>query len=192
MDEQDHLIDRLRSLGRQPVDATVAAHHLRAIAGFGGRTGRAVKFKVGAALLAGFMLGGAGLATAGALPGPAQNVARTALSKMGLDVPTSHGPARYNDPKCGTDPNTHQAFKNHGQYVRVHKGDPNAGSSRCGKPIQAAVDTTNDTEAPGTGHIAPPGVAHGKKAKGKPDQPTDGTTESTSTTGSTSSIAPSG
>src|SRR5579859_2291059 len=171
MDDRDPLIDRLHSLSRHSVGPATAARHLAAIAVVGGRTARAVKLKVGAALFAGLMLGGAGLATAGALPGPAQGVAHSALSTVGLNVPNSHGPARYNGPECGTDSQTHQPFANHGQYVRAHKADPNAGSSRCGKPVQAGTDTSNDTEAPDANQAGPPGSTHGNRGKGKADHP---------------------
>jgi hypothetical protein len=179
MEDHDPLIDRLRSLGHQPVGPATAARHLGAIASVGGRTARVVKLKVGAALFAGLMLGGAGLATAGALPGPAQDVAHSALSNVGVAVPKSHGPARYNGPECGTDPQTHQPFSNHGQYVRAHKADPNAGASRCGKPVQAGTDTTDGTEAPDSNQANAPGSAHGNRGKGKPDHPSDSTVPST-------------
>src|SRR5579859_5675698 len=125
------------------------------------------------------MLGSAGLATAGALPGPAQDVAHNTLSKVGLDVAKSHGPARYNGPECGTDPQTHQPFANHGQYVRAHKADPTAGSSRCGMPVQAGTGTTNDSEPPDASQAGPPGSVHGNHGKAKPDHPTDSTVPST-------------
>jgi hypothetical protein len=184
MDDQDPLIDRLRGLGRHPVDPATAARHLGAMASTGGHTARAVKFKVGAALFAGLVLGGTGFATAGAPPRPAQDAAHSALSKVGLEVPKGHGPARYNGPECGTDPQTHQPFANHGQYVRSHQADPNAGSSRCGKPIQAGSETTNATEAPDSNekpdsNEAGPGSAYGNRGHGKHDHPTDSTAPST-------------
>src|SRR5579859_7230494 len=171
MDDHDPLIDRLRSLGHDPVDSATAARDLGAMASVGARTGRAMKLKVGGVFFAGLMLGGAGLASAGALPGPAQDVAHAALSKAGLNVPNSHGPARYNGAECGTDPQTHQPYANHGQYVKAHKADPNTGSSRCGKPVQAGTDTSNDTEAPDANQAGPPGSTHGNRGKGKADHP---------------------
>ena len=178
MDEHDPLIDRLRDLGRQPLDSATAFRHLSAMASVGGRSARAAKLKVGAAFFAGLMLGGTGLATAGALPGPAQDVAHSALSNVGVAVPNGHGPARYNGPECGTDPQTNLPFRNHGQYVRAHAGDPNAGASRCGKPLHAgtptSAGTSKDTEQPGTTETtekpeAPdnagnPGKGHANKA----------------------------
>ena len=77
------------------------------------------------------MVGSMGLATAGALPDTAQDAAHTVLDKVGVNVPAGH--ERYNDPGvCPGGP-----YKNHGAYVRAHKDDPNAGTSPCGKPLNA-------------------------------------------------------
>jgi hypothetical protein len=65
---------------------------------------------------------------AGSLPAPAQNVTHSTLANLGLEVPSS---PRYNDPvACPGGP-----FANHGEYVKAHKGDPNAAQSPCGKPV---------------------------------------------------------
>jgi hypothetical protein len=134
-------------LGRGAIDPGVAARHLGAIAGVRVRTPRLVKLKIGIAFAAGLILGGTGLASAGVLPAPAQDVAHGTLSQVGVSVPKGHGghgPARYNGPECRGGP-----YANHGQYVRTHKSDPNAGKSRCGKPVQAGNDeATNSTKAP--------------------------------------------
>jgi hypothetical protein len=180
MDEDNPLIERLRSLGRSAIDPDVAARHLGAMANVRVRKARFVKLKVGTAFAAGLLLGGTGLASAGALPTPAQNVAHGALSQVGVSVPSghsSHGPARYNGPECTGGP-----YANHGQYVRTHTSDPNTGSSRCGKPVQAGNDeTTNGTEAlegPENDQGDKPGAAHGHHAhNGKPE-----TTPSTTAT----------
>lgn len=87
---------------------------------------RSSRLKVASALAAGFVLGSVGLASAGTLPGPAQDLAHTALGAVGVKVPPGHD--RYNGPECGG------TYANHGQYVRAHKGDPAAGRSPCGKP----------------------------------------------------------
>ncbi len=107
------------------------------------RTPFSTKVKVGAAFGIGILVGSAGLATAGALPGPAQGVAHTVLSTVGVHVPG--GPQRYDGPECGG------TYKNHGQYVRSHTQDPDAGQSRCGKPIQAGTgsDSTDGPDTPG-------------------------------------------
>lgn len=168
MDEPDPLIERLRGLGHHRVDPSLASRHLDAMASSPRRAVRSAKVKVGAAFFAGLVLGGTGLASAGTLPGSAQGVAHTALSAVGINVPDSHGPARYNGPECTGGP-----YQNHGQYVRAHHADPNAGSSRCGKPIQAgAGDGSDGTEPPenaGNDQGGASGAAHGKSGnKGKP------------------------
>lgn len=167
MDEHDPLIERLRGLGRHPVEPVIAARHLGSMASVRVKTRRFVKLKVGTAFFAGLMLGGTGLAYAGALPATVQDAAHGTLSQVGLSVPNGHGPARYNGPECTGGP-----YANHGQYVRSHKSDPNAGTSRCGKPVQAgnggASDGTEAPETPGTNQGHAPGAgrsSHGSKAK---------------------------
>jgi hypothetical protein len=146
------------------------------------------KIKVGATFGIGILVGGSGLATAGALPAPAQNVAHTVLWSVAVDLPG--GPQRYNGPECrGT-------YKNHGQYVRAHKNDPNAGKSRCGKPIQAgtgsdSADAPDTTDNPSG---APPGKGQGNtKSHGHPGKGDDGQSPDSAGTGSTpqAPVAPS-
>ena len=142
MDEFDPIVDRLRDLGHEPMAPDLAARHLGTMAGVRPRAGRAVKAKVGAAFFAGLLVGGTGLATAGALPAPAQDVAHTTLGSVGLDVPNGH--ARFTS-GCGTDPETGQPFKNHGQYVKAHHGGSAAGQSNCGKPLVAVNGSSGET-----------------------------------------------
>jgi hypothetical protein len=177
MDEDNPLIDRLRGLGRDAIDPGVAARHLSAISGLRVRPHRFVKLKVGTAFAAGLILGGTGLASAGALPAPVQGVAHGALTQVGVSVPNGHrghGPARYNGPECTGGP-----YANHGQYVRTHKSDPNAGQSRCGKPVQAANDgATNGTgapEAPENDQGGTPGASHAGRGHGGKPEPTPST-----------------
>ncbi len=141
MEEHESVIKSLRALGREPVDPVTANRHLSQMVGVRARTPFSTKVKIGAAFGIGFFVGSAGLATAGVLPGPAQGVAHTVLSRVGVHVPG--GPPRYNGPECGG------TYKNHGQYVRAHTQDANAGQSRCGKPIQAGADSAS-TDAPDT------------------------------------------
>ena len=143
MEEHQPVIDSLRALGRKPIDPVTANRHLTQMDGVRARTPFSTKVKVGAAFGIGILVGSAGLASAGALPGPAQGVAHTVLSTVGVHVPG--GPQRYNGPECGG------TYKNHGQYVRSHTQDPNAGQSRCGKPIQAGTgsDSTDGPDTPG-------------------------------------------
>jgi len=101
-----------------------------------------------------------GLASAGALPAPAQSVAHHALRTVGINVPPGHD--RYNGPECGG------TFANHGAYVRAHKNDPAAAKSACGKPNKSRDHgADNDQSEPGkSGRHGPPPWAHGGKGKG--------------------------
>jgi hypothetical protein len=154
VDELDPIIESLRQLGTAPIDPATASRHLGAMVGIRPRASLATKVKVGAAFAAGLLVGGTGLATAGALPGPAQDVAHSALSEVGVSVPG--GPQRYEGPECGG------TYKNHGQYVRAHPGDPNAGRSPCGKPLQSTTGAgSGDQEAPGYADGGPGSNGHG-------------------------------
>ncbi|MEY2570826.1 MAG: hypothetical protein QOE63_1176 [Acidimicrobiaceae bacterium] len=139
MDEHQEIADRLRALGNAPVDpalsrTTVAAMHA---AGPGARPTRR-RAAIAAAALTGFLAGSFGLASAGALPDGLQDRAQSVLEHVGVDVPPGH--VRYNDPVvCPGGP-----YKNHGEYVRTHKDDPNAGSSPCGKPVNSVDGTGSD------------------------------------------------
>ena len=156
MEEHEPVIESLRALGKEPVDPVTANRHLSQMVDVRARTPFSTKVKVGAAFGIGILVGSTGLATAGALPGPAQGVAHTVLSSVGVHVPG--GPQRYNGPECGG------TYKNHGQYVRAHTQDPNAGQSRCGKPIQAGTgsDSTNAPDTPGNPSGTAPGNPSGK------------------------------
>ena len=155
MEDHESVIESLRALGKEPVDRITAHRHLSQMVNVQARTPFATKLKVGAAFGIGILLGSAGLATAGALPGPAQGVAHTVLSGVGVHVPG--GPQRYNGPECGG------TYKNHGQYVRAHTRDPDAGQSRCGKPIQAGTGSASKdaTHSPVNSSGPPPGKGHG-------------------------------
>lgn len=162
-DDEERLIDRLRALGARPLEPEVAHRALARARGVrpGRRTG--VRIKIGAAAVAGFAVGSLGLATAGALPGPAQDAAHAVLDSVGVGVPPGHQP--YDPASCGG------SYKNHGAYVRAHKADPNAGQSPCGRPagsVNHPDDATGDTSgAAGSGHHGPPPWAHGH-GKGNP------------------------
>ena len=169
MEEHQSVIESLRTLGKAPVDPVTANRHLSRMVDVRARTPLTTKVKVGAAFGIGFLAGSAGLASAGALPGPAQSVAHTVLSSVGVHVPG--GPQRYNGPECGG------TYKNHGQYVRAHTQDPNAGQSRCGKPIQAGTgsDSTNAPATPGNPSTTAPGnsaaTGHGNPSTTAPGNP---------------------
>ena len=87
--ESDHTEERLAALGRQSIDPDVRAAHLR-------RADAAVPVAarrrfgpaaIAAAAVLGFFVGSAGLASAGALPDSAQNVAHDVLGVVKVEVP---------------------------------------------------------------------------------------------------------
>jgi hypothetical protein len=164
----DDLIRRLRDLGTRPVDTSLASRHLTALAEAttAGRVPRrrVTRVKVAAAFAAGLLLGGTGLASAGALPDGVQEVAHQTLGQVGIDVPP--GKERYNDPAvCPGGP-----YRNHGEYVRTHPDDPEAGRSPCGKPVKSV---TKDGSPDGPGNGTPKGRGVGKakgQKKPKPDR----------------------
>lgn len=164
MIKHEDLIARLRALGTQPISPEVSGRHLSAIEGeldsaaTDGVRGR--RLRIVAAFAVGLLAGTSGLATAGALPDSAQEVAHNTLGAVGVKVP--HG-ARYKGPECG-------GATNHGQYVRSQpKGDrAKAGASRCGKPLHAGQDGSDSAGGgkPGGDCQGPPPWA----GKGKPDK----------------------
>jgi hypothetical protein len=92
-DSFDDLTERLHALGQPPVDPALQSQHLTAMAGTDWKRSAsfassfASRIKLGAALVAGFLLGATGLATAGAL-GPLQPIAATAVeAATPLNVP---------------------------------------------------------------------------------------------------------
>jgi hypothetical protein len=162
MSNHDDLTRRLRELGSQPVDPALASAHLTALGSVRPRRRWITRVKIAGAFAAGLVLGGTGLASAGVLPDAAQEVAYQTLGQVGIDVPP--GKQRYNDPAvCPGGP-----YRNHGEYVRAHPDDPNAGRSPCGKPVKSVGKADkSDSDHPGKG-----------KARGKnKSKPKDGTEE---------------
>jgi hypothetical protein len=162
---------RLAYLGTEPLDPAVAVrtrarfHRVRPSSGR-----RISRLTLLVAATIAFVLASVGLAAADTLPDPVQEVAHNALAKVGLHVPPGHD--RYNDPAvCPGGP-----YKNHGEYVRSHKDDPDAGASPCGKPVKStthADDETNDDANAGDGDGPPPGAhgnGHGHKTGKKADK----------------------
>ena len=87
MDENE-LTRRMRAMGEQPVPDATRNLHLHRMAGVSAApTKRFGRFAVAAAAVVGFMAGSTGLAMAGALPAPAQDVAHDVLSTVNVDVP---------------------------------------------------------------------------------------------------------
>jgi len=162
LDPHQHLINRLSDLGRGPVDPELAGRVLHRATRVRGSWWRSTKLKVAAGISFGFLAGSVGLASANALPSPAQGAAHDVLSTVGINVPPGHD--RYNGPECGG------TYANHGAYVRAHKGDPTAAQSKCGKPNGATDQapggpstgaSTGTSTTDTNGHHGPPPWAHG-------------------------------
>ena len=87
MDEHE-LTDRMQAFGEADVPADTRAEHLRRIAATPITSARRFsRAWVAAAAIVGFFAGSTGLAAAGALPDPAQDVAHDVLSVVQVDVP---------------------------------------------------------------------------------------------------------
>ncbi|HVF32302.1 MAG TPA: hypothetical protein VM933_04610 [Acidimicrobiales bacterium] len=91
LDPRNDLTERLAALGRQPVAPAVRSQHLTALASVpvarSFRTSLAGRLKVGAGVLAGFLLGASGLTAAGAM-GPLQPVAAKVAAEVAkVEVP---------------------------------------------------------------------------------------------------------
>jgi hypothetical protein len=129
------LEQRLRDLGEAPLDPSVSDSHRLAMARVGAEGGgHRPRFgwkAVAAAAVTGFLVGSSGLAAAGALPDPAQDVAHDVLDAVGIDVPRSTE---------GCPEGT--SYRNHGEYVssvEAAGGDVEAAAkSDCGKPSKAS------------------------------------------------------
>jgi hypothetical protein len=155
MDDHDELIDRLRDLGRQRVEPSVQSAHLTAMASARPARSRS-KLRVAGAFLAGLIVGGSGLAVAGALPDAAQNAAHDAFEQVGVQVPQ---PERHHDDAvCGP-----EVQKNHGGYVRNDKA---LARTDCGKPIGAGTDADEGADDSGEGGKGAGGKGAGGKGAG--------------------------
>jgi hypothetical protein len=134
--DDNGLPDRLRLLGRVPVDPASRRAHLEAMtAATTGVVDRRWRFgwrAVVAAGVVGFLAGGTGLAAAGTLPVQAQDVADTVLATVGIGV------ARSTE-GCPDG----RIYRNHGEYVaevEAAGGDVEAAAhSSCGKPTHAGT-----------------------------------------------------
>jgi hypothetical protein len=170
MTEFDDLVARLRAFGSQPVDSAVASEHLTAMAAVrAGRAhpvGRFQRLKVGAAFAAGIVLGGTSLASAGVMGPTVQDKVADAAAHVNVNLPG--GTERYGVGKAECAGYT--AGTNHGQWVKAHKGDPEAAKSDCGKPVKS-VDKAqndaneNDNENGNGAACKPPWAGKGKAAK---------------------------
>jgi hypothetical protein len=90
----DDLTARIHALGERPVDPALQSEHLTAMAGVrrgsAFRTSLAGRAKVGAGVLAGFLLGATGLTTAGAM-GPLQTISAKAVEAATPLEVANHG-----------------------------------------------------------------------------------------------------
>lgn len=89
--DHDELTDRIHALGEHPVpEATRRGHLHRMSLVATGREKRFGRLAVAGAAIVGFLAGSTGLAMAGALPAPAQDVAHDVLAVVQVDVPEGH------------------------------------------------------------------------------------------------------
>src|SRR5688572_16756623 len=97
LDPRDELTERLRALGRRPVDPALQSQHLTAMAAVPAssplRSLLAGRVKIALAVIGGFLVGATGLASAGAM-GPLQPIAKTtveAVTPFELPDASDHG-----------------------------------------------------------------------------------------------------
>lgn len=170
---QDELTERLGALGRRPVEPSLQSQHLTAMSAVGSQASfaslLASRVKLGAAVLGGFLIGAAGLTTAGAM-GPLQPIAKTTVEAVTpFQLPDSasdkakakaaeratkekadkaEGPK---EPKYWDGCVAAYGTENRGQYLKNAKDDEanpdafkTARASDCGKALSAV----NEGDAP--------------------------------------------
>jgi len=195
--DTDPAVGRLRALASQPIDAAVARDHLQAMASMPVTAPVRSRFRMAMAgsLMAGALIGGAGIAAAatGNLPETAQAIAHDATLGIVPDGPKhkaaearthgrsgeDHGTARF--VRGCTNPDGSTFTGNHGAYVKAHPDDPRtadvnerevAAKSDCGKP-QVSVDNRADRSSEDHGKSGEDhgksGEDHGRAADHKPD-----------------------
>lgn len=138
----DDLERRLGALGEHPVDPDTALRHRSAMAAVDAPPPRRFGWRaVAAATIVGFLAGSTGLAAAGTLPDPAQDLAHDVLARVGLDVPRS----TEGCPEGTT-------FRNHGEYVasvEAAGGDVEAAAhSDCGMPANRGGGRSDEPGVP--------------------------------------------
>ncbi|MGZ4210623.1 MAG: hypothetical protein ACXVQX_08500 [Actinomycetota bacterium] len=181
--EPDELENRLRRIGSEPLDPTTEDRMLAGVRSARRRVAMRRRAKIAGVAVAVLLLGTGGLASAGVLPAPVQSAAHTVMGAVGIHVPPGHD--RYNNPKdCPGGP-----YKNHGQYVRSHKGDPNAGQSNCGKPLVSLSHSPEPKESAETkkSSSSPKPKASAKPSSSAVVSPTPSPTPSISVSPSVSS-----
>ncbi|HEX9681958.1 MAG TPA: hypothetical protein VGA13_02665 [Acidimicrobiales bacterium] len=166
---------RLGVMGEASVPSAVQSAHLTAMAEQPVRRAGWSKLRVGAAFLAGLLIGGTGLGVAGALPSPAQSVAHDVLGAVGINVP--EGTIYV---ACSDD------FENHGAFVSANAKAMNEARSGArdadeefdsrGGNRAAANDDCGRTDGVGAGNADNPcKPAHA--GEGKPPWAGPGTVE---------------
>lgn len=175
---------RLRALGDQPVPLEVQARHLAAMAAVATapapaaaptwRRRAAISHPLRAAAAAAMVaiLGSTGLASAGALPDPAQRIAHSVLSAVGIDVPSTDaadGPATELEEPADA-PRTTGGGQEPGPSPEPTDA-PTAGAGTevpvgAGAPTTTPPATTPDREVP------PSDPGQGAGGGGPVDQPT--------------------
>ncbi|MCB0966361.1 MAG: hypothetical protein KDB37_05960 [Ilumatobacter sp.] len=162
----DPVEERLRSLGSQSIDPETRAAHLRraeAVVPIPPTRRRFGPMAIAAAAVVGFLAGSAGLASAGALPDPAQNVAHDVLGVVKVEVPEggNRGACVAQAAKLD-DKEAKQAAK-----AACPKGGDATDDDQDGDDT---TDTTDDTtESPGKSGEAPGQVKHADDpCRGKP------------------------
>ena len=165
------------------------------------RTARMHKWKIAAAALAGATLSMGGLAAADVLPGPAQDVASSALSHVGINVPggsddstnvTTEKTAKVEKSEDDTSPSTTHP-DNHGSVVsNVARDDSNVGADHGAAVCTTASDgkcKAGETRGRSGGASTQSNSGSGSANSGSSNSSTSGSTNSggTSTNGSSNS-----
>ncbi len=174
IDPQDSgTVERLRALGRRPVDPATASAHLTAMAAASPRRSPwRTKAALAGAFLAGLLLGGTGLATAGALPEPAQAVAYNVLHPMGLNVPHPHAGNPCKGPPVWARERREPTAEEQAEHERVRREEcPQRGEGRQGPPAHAGRGGPEGTPGRGRGQEGgPERRPHaGDPCRGRPD-----------------------
>jgi hypothetical protein len=156
MNNDDDLVlpDRLRALGRHPIEPAVQSRHLAALANFRQRSrGRiAFRLQMAAALVIGLLAVSSGLAVAEVDAGPISAVGKKLVGVVGVDIKdakVTHGTERHYGAEC-LQVEAGKGARNRGQYlkwVREHHPDMLAAAkaSNCGKPVKSG---TNPDDGP--------------------------------------------
>jgi hypothetical protein len=169
-DVRDDLTLRLGDVGRRPIDPSVRHEHWRRISAVdasvspeGAQPRRLVRFvPVAAAAVVGLLAGSTGLAFAGALPDPAQDVMHDVLEPFNVNVPEGkRGPCVSEAAKLD-DKQAKQAAKDEcpkggkGAGDDETSGDDAPSPGRSGEaPGHAPDGATTKTTAPGRSGEAP-------------------------------------